>query len=143
MGQFIEKNAKRSAKFFIVGGLSFVISEALLVLFIYFTSYEYIVEVEVLATATAVAFGFYLNEIWTASGHGWHGGGKRGFLSRLAKFEFISIAGSAESVLLQLFLLYRFNLTPLIGNLIGSTIAAPINYAVSMLIVWKINPLKE
>ncbi len=143
MGKFIENNAKRSAKFFIVGGISFLISEGLLLLFILITGYSYIIEVEIMATASAVAVGFYLNEIWTASGQGWHGGGKTGFLSRLGKFELISLAGSAESVLLQLFLLFKFSISPLIGNLLGSIIAAPINYAVSMLLVWKINMLKQ
>ncbi|MHB8360709.1 MAG: GtrA family protein [Thermoplasmataceae archaeon] len=139
MSDFIKNNVTRSLKFFLIGGISFLISEVLLLFFIIYSGYSIIIGAEIFSTTTAVAFGFYLNEIWTAKNLGWHGGGAKGFVWRLIKFEFVNGAGSVESVLLQLFLLYYFRLSPLIGNLLGSIIAAPINYFISMLIVWKID----
>ena len=59
-------------------------------------------------------------------------------LFRLLKFETMNIVGTSLAVTIQFTLFKLFALNPLIGNVIGSAFAFPINYYIQMRVVWKI-----
>lgn len=139
----VRNNLHRFLKFLAVGGSSFLFSE-----FILFTgrSIFYVpnlLAVEITAMLLSVTLGYYLNEIWTSRGKGWHGMGAGGVLLRLAVYQAIYAAGNAVSISIQLYLYYYHGISVLIGNVLGAMVATPINYILSMTLVWRIRILRE
>ena len=59
-------------------------------------------------------------------------------MGRLFKFEVINLGGTGFAIGVQYVLFIFLGLEPLIGNLIGSGIAFPVNYYLQMKITWGI-----
>lgn len=141
--KFVENNFSRFLKFLIVGGGSFLFSEFILFMGRVVFYVPNLLAVEVAAMFLSVSLGYFLNEIWTSRGKGWHGRGAFGFLMRLLVYQCIYAAGNAISISIQLYLYYYHDVSVLIGNILGAIIATPVNYVLALTLVWRINILKE
>ncbi|MEM3676141.1 MAG: GtrA family protein, partial [Thermoplasmataceae archaeon] len=102
----------------------------------------YIIPTDVVAFVSGVALEFFLNEHWTTRNIGFHGGNSIGKLVRLFKFELLNAFGNALVIFVQFMLLVWLAIHPLIGNIIGSGLAFPLNYYLQMRSVWRVNPLE-
>jgi putative flippase GtrA len=100
-----------------------------------------LLELNILASGVGIATGFFINERITVQSNQ-KGKGKKRLIVRLLKFEALNGAGSAMGVLIQLFLLKTLSVSPVLGNIVGATVAFPIMYLVSMRFVWKTNTAK-
>lgn len=135
---FIRRNIIRGFKFALAGGAGFIVAEFILFLGLVIVGVSYIVAIDVFAGVLSVAFGFVINEYWTSRNEGDHSGKKKGFAFRLVKFELVYGLGNIISFGVQILLLQKFGLDPLIGNIAGAIAALPVNYFISMLAVWRI-----
>lgn len=140
---FVRNNLHRFLKFLAVGGSSFLFSEFILFVTRHVFFVPNLLAVEILAMVLSVSLGYALNEIWTSRGAGWHGKGIAGILVRLLIYQVIYLGGNAVSISIQLYLYYYHGISVLIGNILGAAVATPINYALSMTLVWRIKILKE
>lgn len=136
--QFIKRNIVRGIKFVIAGGTGFFIAEGLILAGLLLVGEGYLLEINVFAAILSVAGGFLINEYWTSRNEGDHGGNFKGLVFRLFKFELVYALGNAISISVQLLLFYHFGIYPLLGNIAGAVVALPVNYLVSMVVVWRI-----
>lgn len=136
--QVIEKNLHRSIKFSISGWVGFGFVE----LFTYVLFH--LLSVGNLASVTSafligVAVEYIINEYWTAREAKIHDRNALGIIKRLFKFEIINLGGTAVSIGVQYILFFFLGLEPLIGNLVGSGLAFPLNYYLQMKITFGID----
>ena len=134
----VRKNFRRSAKYSLNGFLGFGIVELVTLIGITYLEISRILLIDSAAFVSGVALEFFLNEYWTTRNQGVHGAHIFGLLFRLLKFETMNIVGTSLAVTIQFTLFKLFALNPLIGNVIGSAFAFPINYYIQMRVVWKI-----
>ncbi|MDA8142560.1 MAG: GtrA family protein [Thermoplasmatales archaeon] len=134
----VRKNLRRSAKYSLNGFLGFGIVELITLIGITYLDISHILLIDSAAFVSGVALEFFLNEYWTTKNQGFHGSHIFGLLFRLLKFEIMNIVGTSLAVSVQFTLFKLFALNPLIGNIIGSAFAFPINYYIQMRVVWKI-----
>lgn len=140
---FISRNMQRFLKFLVVGGGSFLFSE--LILFMgqrLFRAPNYYA-LEITAMLFSVGLGYFLNDAWTSRGKGWHGSGFTNVMKRLFSYELIYALGNAISISVQLYLYYYEGINVLIGNIVGAILATPVNYVLTMQIVWRIRIMRE
>ena len=135
----IRKNLFRSIKYSISGYIGFFILEGVTYILLREYGYTHLIWIDALAFFLGVAAEFLINEYWTTRNEGYHSTSIQGHIWRLFKFEFLNLLGNGIAIAVQLSLLHFFDLYPLIGNIIGSGIAFPFNYAVQMKSVWKID----
>ncbi len=135
---FIKRNIVRGLKFTIAGGAGFFIAEGLIGLGILAVGLQYLVEINIVAAILSIAGGFFINEYWTSRNEGDHSGSILGLVARLLKFELVYGVGNAISISVQLFLYSSFGIYPLLGNIAGAVAALPVNYLISMMVVWRI-----
>ncbi len=135
---FVKRNIVRGFKFTVAGGAGFFIAEALLFIGLFLVGETYLLEINIFAAILSIAGGFFINEFWTSKNEGNHGGNITGLLFRLLKFEMVYGVGNIISIAVQLFLFYHFAVYPLLGNIAGAVVALPVNYFVSMVVVWRI-----
>jgi|SRR5579875_476383 len=138
----IRKNLRRSIKYSLSGFAGFLFLE--LITFVGFSIYGrgLIIPVNIIAFISGVALEFFINEHWTTRNEGFHGGSHLGKLIRLFKFELLNAFGNTIVIAVQYVLLIFLNLHPLIGNIIGSGLAFPVNYYLQMKSVWRLDPLR-
>ena len=136
--EFIDKNLHRSLKFSISGFMGFLLVEFFTFFFFHYLGLRNLVAVPP-SFLIGVAFEFLANEYWTTRNEGHHGGNISGLLTRLSKYELMNLAGTLIAVLIQYIIYMAFGITPLIGNIVGSAVAFPINYYVQMKVTWRIN----
>lgn len=136
--EFAKRNIVRGFKFTVAGGTGFFIAEGLIAAGILVAGLPYLLEINIVAAVLSIAGGFFINEYWTSRNEGDHSGNIMGVLVRLFKFEIVYAMGNALSIAVQLYLFHNFNIYPLIGNIAGAVVALPVNYFVSMLVVWRI-----
>lgn len=136
--KFAKRNIIRGVKFTVAGGAGFFIAEGLIATGILIAGLPYILEINIVAAVLSIAGGFFINEYWTSKNEGDHSGNILGIFARLFKFELVYALGNAISIAVQLYLFHTFNIYPLIGNIAGAAVALPVNYFVSMLVVWRI-----
>lgn len=137
--QFIKRNIVRGFKFTVAGGTGFLIAELILFIGLVTAGAAFLVEIDIVAFVTSVAAGFFINEYWTSRNEGYHGGKITGLAVRLLKFELVYALGNAVSIAVQLLLYYDLSINPLLGNIAGAIAALPVNYIVSMVVVWRIS----
>lgn len=133
----IDKNLHRSLKFSVSGFLGFLLVEFFTFFFFHYLGLRNLVAVPP-SFLIGVAFEFVANEYWTTKNEGHHGGNLPGLLIRLSKYELMNLGGTFIAVLIQYIIYMAFGITPLIGNIVGSAFAFPINYYVQMKVTWKI-----
>ena len=138
--RIIQNNMKRSIKFSISGWIGFGFVELLTYLLFHLLKLSNLISVSA-SFLTGVAIEYLINEFWTTREAGIHSGSYSGILSRMVKFEFINLGGTAISISIQYVLFLTFKLDPLIGNLIGSAASFPINYYLQMKKTWGIDIL--
>lgn len=143
MQNFLKNNTQRFMKFLVVGGGSFLFSEFILFVTRNVFFVPNLLFVEALAMVLSVSLGYFLNEIWTSRGKGWHGKGIYGILVRLMIYQVIYLAGNAVSISIQLYLYYYHGISVLLGNILGAAVATPLNYLMTMTLVWRIRILRE
>ncbi|MEM3711265.1 MAG: GtrA family protein [Thermoprotei archaeon] len=134
----IIRRIRRFTVFTGFGAVSFAVAEAIIAVGYTLFGRHLILGVEAIAAFTSVTTGFMLNEKITMRGVGHHGGGVKGLVVRLLKYQLVYLLGNAISVATQLGLLYLFGLSPSIGNILGSGVALPVNYVVSSKLVWSV-----
>lgn len=135
---FIVRNLIRGFKFVVAGGSGFLAAELILFLGLRLAGISYLIEINIIAAILSVTLGFFINEYWTSRNEGNHDGGNMGLAVRLVKFQMTYALGNVVSILTQLFLFYVFQVSPLIGNIFGAAAALPVNYVISMVLVWRI-----
>ncbi len=135
----VKANAKRGVKFLIAGIGGFLFVELLLYIGIRLFSTSALPEIDVVSAFLSVMFGFSVNEHWSTAGDGYHPKGALKWVERLLLFEGVYAFGNVVSIAVQLFLFYYFGILPYIGTFIGTLVAFPLNYLISMKIVWKID----
>lgn len=138
----IRKNLRRSIKYSLSGFAGFLLLE--LITFVGFSLYgrSLIIPVDIVAFISGVGVEFLINEHWTTRNEGFHGGSYLGKIVRLLKFEVLNAFGNTIVIAVQYALLIFLNVHPLIGNIIGSGLAFPLNYYLQMKSVWRLNPLR-
>lgn len=141
--ELYHNNFHRFLKFLAVGGSSFLFSEFILFITRHVFYVPNLLAVEILAMVLSVTLGYFLNEIWTSRGAGWHGKGLAGIALRLAIYQVIYATGNAISISIQLYLFYYHGIDVLIGNILGAAVATPVNYVLTMTLVWRIRILRE
>ena len=62
---------------------------------------------------------------------------------RWAKYQLAKLLGNILIVVIQLVLLAAVSLSPVYGSIVGAILSYPVTYAISMVFVWKINPLRD
>lgn len=135
----IRKNLIRSIKYSLSGYVGFGILELLTFILLQIYGYEFIIFIDAVAFFTGVAVEFLINEYWTTRNEGYHEGMLSGFTIRLFKFEILNLLGNIIAISIQISLLHFLGVYPLIGNIVGSALAFPVNYTVQMKSVWKID----
>lgn len=135
--RLIEKNLRRSIKFSISGWVGFGFVELFTFIFFHLLGLGNLVSVTS-SFLIGVAIEYVINEFWTTKGAEIHNRSFKPLLGRLLKFEVINLGGTAFAIGVQYGFFVFLNLEPLIGNLIGSGIAFPINYYLQMKITWGI-----
>ena len=139
----IRNNFLRSVKYSISGFVGFLTLELLTLMGLVSIGSGYLILIDFYSFFFAILVEFILNEHWTTRKEGNHGGGKAGFLYRLLRFELLNVLGNLVTFGVEFSLFRFFNLNPLIGNLIGSGLAFPVNYYLQMKNVWGIDPLER
>lgn len=136
----IEQNLHRSLKYAISGFIGFLMVE-----FITYVLFHVAGLANLLAVTPAflagVAVEFSMDEFWTTRNQGVHTAGVSAFVHRMGKFEFLNLAGVILAIVIQYLLFILYNITPLIGNIVGSAFAFPLNYYIQMRSTWKIRVL--
>lgn len=135
----IRSNLKRGVKFLIAGVGGFLFYLLVLYIGIHIIGILYLPEIDVVSAFLSVVFGFAINEHWSTTGSGDHSSGILMWLRRMIIFEGIYALGNVISIAVQLSLYYYAGISPYIGSFIGTVIAFPFNYALSMHLVWRIN----
>ncbi len=132
-------NFSRFVKFLCTGFVAFLFSELVIFLGNTLFTTDVLVQTDIVAAVTSIALGFYLNDLWTTRHDGFHPKGLVVNVFRLGMYEGIYALGNVIAYSIQLALFYYLSLNPLLGNLVGAVIATPVNYIISMKLVWHID----
>ena len=62
---------------------------------------------------------------------------------RWIKYQLAKLLGNILIVAIQLALLAAISLSPVYGSIVGAILSYPVTYAVSMVFVWRVHPLRE
>lgn len=139
---FAKSNWARFVKFLSTGFVAFLFSELVIYIGVTVAGTANIIPIDVIAAASSIAVGFFLNDAWTTKNAGFHPKGAGKTALRLIVYEGVYAIGNVIAISIQLFLLYTYNVNPLIGNFAGAIVATPFNYLVTMKVVWRIRLLK-
>ncbi len=138
LSALVRRNWLRFTKFLSTGFVAFLFSELVVYSGMFIFGLGRLIYIDVAAGIGSIALGYWLNNIWTTRNSGHHSSTKKGFLAGLAAYEALYAAGNVVAYAIQLFLFYRFSLNPLIGNIAGAVVATPINYVLTMSLIWRI-----
>jgi glycosyltransferase 2 family protein len=94
---------------------------------------------DVLSLLIGVSASFFINERITVHVPKTAEGEKANRFRRLVKFQAVSGVGNTGIVVVQLVLLGTFEVSPLLGTVIGALVTYPIVYLMSIRYVWKAN----
>lgn len=133
----IEQNFHRSVKYAVSGFIGFLMVEFITYVLFHLAGLPNLWAVTP-AFLAGIAVEFSMDEFWTTRNQGIHTAGASAFFYRMGKFEVLNLAGTTLAIFLQYLLFIMFTLTPLIGNIIGSAFAFPLNYYIQMRSTWKI-----
>jgi putative flippase GtrA len=139
---FARNNWARFIKFLSTGFVAFLFSELVIYIGLVIAGKQNIVPIDVVAAATSIALGFFLNDAWTTRNAGYHPKGTKITAFRLIAYEGVYAIGNVIALSIQLFLLYEYQVNPLLGNLVGAVVATPFNYIVTMKLIWRIKLLQ-
>lgn len=121
-------NVRRVIKFGLVGATGVLVNMAALYL-----GHEVaelpLLTASVVAVEIAIISNFVLNNAWTFAARTWS-------LSRLARFNLVSLGGMAISVITLIALVNLFSLHYLFANLVAISLASTWNYLVNALWTW-------
>ena len=142
----------KTFRFAIAGVLGFGVTEAILtfgLLFFYgrlgvpqatFSSLG-LLSLDVVSLLAGVSASFFINERITVKvTKATDSSGSR--LGRFLKFQAVSGVGNAGIIVVQLILLTAFEISPLLGTIIGAVATYPIVYFISIKFVWKAHPVR-
>lgn len=141
----------RVVKFGIATGLGFLIAEAILVVGVYelygdmqvpgLSSSPTILALDALSLGVGSTLAFVINEWATVRKH--ESRTTASWPVRWLKYQFAKLLGNILIVVIQFILLATVALSPVYGSIVGAILSYPVTYAVSMVFVWKINPLRD
>jgi putative flippase GtrA len=141
----------RVVKFAIATGLGFLVAEAILVLGVFalyhdievpgLSSSPTILALDALALGVGSTAAFLVNERATVTKY--ESRTTSSWPVRWAKYQFAKLLGNILIVITQLALLATISLSPVYGSIVGAIVSYPVTYAVSMVFVWRINPLRD
>jgi putative flippase GtrA len=138
----------KSFRFAIAGVIGFCVTEAVLtlgLLFFYgklsiphesFTS-PALLGLDVLSLVIGVSASFLINERITVQISKVAKGEEASRFKRFLKFQAVSGVGNIGIIVVQLVLLAIFELSPLLGTVIGAAVTFPVVYFISIKYVWK------
>lgn len=136
----VEQNLHRSMKYAVSGFIGFLMVEFLTYVLFHLAEFPNLAAV-IPAFIVGVAVEFSMDEFWTTRNQGVHTAGASAFMYRMGKFQLLNLAGTSLAILLQYLLFIMFTLTPLLGNIVGSAFAFPLNYYIQMRSTWRIRVL--
>jgi putative flippase GtrA len=141
----------RIVKFAIATGLGFLVAEFILILGVFalyhtiavpgISSSPTILGLDALSLGIGSTAAFLVNERVTVKNLGsksW-----TSWLARWARYQLAKLLGNLLIVVVQLALLVTVSLSPVYGSIVGAIVTYPVTYAVSMVFVWRVNPLRE
>ncbi|MDG6914759.1 MAG: hypothetical protein JRN58_01265 [Nitrososphaerota archaeon] len=141
----------RVVKFAIATGLGFLIAEAILVLGVFWLYHDIqvpglsssptILELDALSLGVGSTVAFVVNEMSTIKKH--ESRTTASWPVRWVKYQFAKLLGNILIVVIQFILLATVALSPVYGSVVGAILSYPVTYAVSMVFVWRINPLRD
>jgi putative flippase GtrA len=149
---FLRRSAfVRVVKFAIATGFGFLVAELVLVLGMFavyhtievpgLSSSPTILGLDALALGTGSSVAFVVNERSTVTKL--DSRTTASWPVRWVKYQFAKLLGNILIVITQLALLATIALSPVYGSIVGAIVSYPITYAVSMVFVWRINPLRD
>jgi putative flippase GtrA len=127
--RILDLNLLRVTKFAIIGFTSFLVVEAALAFFTFLGLIA--LYATPLAYEVSIFYGFALNDKFTVKDKG-----PFSLASRIVRFNLVYIAGIILATIVVVALSSR-GMKPLEGNIFGALVAFPVNYFVSMILVWK------
>ena len=141
----------RAVKFAIATGLGFLVAEAILVLCVialYHTATvpglsesPTILGLDALSLGVGSTAAFLVNERVTVTKQ--DSGTSASWPVRWAKYQLAKLLGNILIVVIQIALLATVSLSPIYGSIVGAILSYPVTYAVSMVFVWRVHPLRE
>jgi putative flippase GtrA len=141
----------RAVKFAFATGLGFLVAEGVLVLGVFelyntievpgISSSPTILGLDGLALGIGSTAAFLINEKVTVKNPG--SKTKARWLERWVKYQLAKLMGNVLIVLIQLALLLTISLSPVYGSVVGAVLSYPVTYAVSMVFVWRLHPLRD
>ena len=100
-----------------------------------------LVSLDILSLAVGVTVSFLINERITVNVHK-ETAKPENRLRRFLKFQGVSGVGNAGIIVVQLILLTAFDISPLLGTIIGAVVTYPVVYFISINYVWKAHQLR-
>jgi putative flippase GtrA len=141
----------RAVKFAIATGLGFLIAEGILVLGVFalyrdiqvpgLSSSPTILGLDALALGIGSTAAFLINERVTVTKR--DSRTSASWPVRWVKYQLAKLLGNVLIVVIQLALLAAVSLSPVYGSIVGAILSYPVTYAVSMVFVWRLHPLRE
>lgn len=141
----------RVIKFAFATGVGFLFAEAILILAVFelyhtatipsLSDSPTILGLDALALGIGSTVAFLINERVTVKDPA--GSARASWLMRWAKYQLAKLLGNILVVLIQFALLATVFLSPIYGSIVGAILSYPVTYAVSMVFVWRVHPLRE
>jgi putative flippase GtrA len=141
----------RIVKFAIATGLGFLVAEAVLVLGVIALYHTWtvpglsesptILGLDALGLGVGSTAAFLLNERVTVTKQ--DSRTSASWPVRWVKYQLAKLLGNILVVVVQLALLATVSLSPIYGSIVGAILSYPVTYAVSMVFVWRLHPLRK
>jgi putative flippase GtrA len=138
----------KTFRFAIAGALGFGVTEAVLTigLLVFYgrlavphASFSSVglLSLDVLSLVVGVSASFIINERITVKLPKPSASGAESRFERFVKFQAVSGVGNTGIIIVQLVLLTAFDISPLLGTIIGAIVTYPVVYFISISYVWK------
>ncbi|MCL4318010.1 MAG: GtrA family protein, partial [Candidatus Thermoplasmatota archaeon] len=134
----LRRNWSRGYRYSISGFAGFLFFEAVLFTGLRLLATGSILFIDIAAAVSSTFVAFLLNEYWTFGNRVSAGAAGKSLVKRIVAFQGVNAAGNAIIISIQILLLAYLALEPLIGTLVASVVATPVDYYLSSVIVWKV-----
>ena len=138
LSALLRRNWSRGYRYFISGFAGFLFFEAVLFTGLRLLTTGSILFIDVGAAVSGTLVAFLLNEYWTFGKRVSEKAAGKSLVKRIVAFQGVNAAGNAIIIGIQILLLAYLALEPIIGTLVASVVATPVDYYLSSVIVWKV-----
>ncbi|MBX8644758.1 MAG: GtrA family protein, partial [Thermoplasmata archaeon] len=138
ISDLLRRNWSRGYRYSISGFAGFLFFEAILFTGLRLLTTGSILFIDIGAAVSGTFVAFLLNEYWTFGKRVSSDAAGKLLVKRIVAFQGVNAAGNAIIIGIQILLLSYLALEPLIGTLIASVAATPVDYYLSSVFVWKV-----